>query len=384
MASIAKRPNGKWRARYRDDTGREHSRHFPRKVDAQRWLDSVTADVVTGRYIDPNAGKTTFATFADGWLASQTTDPSTREATEVRLRVHLLPTFGAMELRAIRPSTVQAWLRGRSETCSPRYVRTQLATLSAIMTAAVDDGLIVRNPCASSSVRPPSLPSNRVEPWSREQVAEVVAAHPDRFRAVPLVAAACGLRQGEVFGLRVEDVDFLRRRVLVRQQVKLVGNRQLFGPPKGGREREVPLPDVLALALSEHLRERPARQVTLPWREPGGEDRAAMLVFTSRESNALDRNYYNRHVWKPSLIAAGAEPSRANGMHALRHHYASVLLDGGVSIRAVADYLGHADPGFTLRTYAHLMPQAEDRARTVVDASLGPRADSVRTGEVTP
>ena len=65
-------------------------------------------------------------------------------------------------------------------------------------------------------------------------------------------------------------------------------------------------------------------------------------------------------------------------MHALRHHYASVLLDGGVSIRAVAEYLGHADPGFTLRTYAHLMRNREDRARAVVDASLGPRAESVR------
>lgn len=384
MASIAKRPNGKWRARYRDDAGREHARHFPRKVDAQRWLDEVTADVVTGRYVDPRAGRTTFASFVDGWLAAQTTDASTREAVEVRVRVHLLPTFGPMELRAIRPSTVQAWLRGRSEACSPRYVRTQLATLSAVMSAAVEDGLIHRNPCASSSVRPPSLPSNRVEPWSREQVAAVIGAHPDRFRAVPLVAAACGLRQGEVFGLRVEDVDFLRRRVLVRQQVKLVRGRPMFGPPKGGREREVPLPDVLAVALAEHLRERPAREVTLPWRELDGEHRTAALVFSTRESTALERNYYNRHVWKPSLVAAGVEPIRSNGMHALRHHYASVLLDGGVSIRAVADYLGHADPGFTLRTYAHLMPQAEDRARTVVDASLGPRADSARTEGVAP
>lgn len=53
------------------------------------------------------------------------------------------------------------------------------------------------------------------------------------------------------------------------------------------------------------------------------------------------------------------DTKRSNGMHALRHHYASVLLDGGVSIRAVADYLGHADPGFTLRTYAHLVPNSE-------------------------
>jgi integrase len=68
-------------------------------------------------------------------------------------------------------------------------------------------------------------------------------------------------------------------------------------------------------------------------------------------------------------------------MHALRHHFASVLLDGGVSIRAVAEYLGHHDPGFTLRTYAHLMPDSEDRVRTAIDEAHAP-ADSVRTAEV--
>jgi integrase len=73
---------------------------------------------------------------------------------------------------------------------------------------------------------------------------------------------------------------------------------------------------------------------------------------------------------KPALEAVGVEPRRENGMHALRHYYASTRLEGGVSIRALADYLGHSDPGFTLRVYAHLMPESEERARTVVDTSL--------------
>jgi hypothetical protein len=59
--NIAKRANGKWRARYRDDSGKEHSRHFDRKVDAQQWLDGVTSAVVTGTYADPKAGRITFA-----------------------------------------------------------------------------------------------------------------------------------------------------------------------------------------------------------------------------------------------------------------------------------------------------------------------------------
>jgi len=109
--------------------------------------------------------------------------------------------------------------------------------------------------------------------------------------------------------------------------------------------------------LAEHLRRHPAE--------------ADGLVFTSREHKPPNRNYFNSHVWRPALLAADVEPCRANGMHALRHFYASVLIDAGESVKAVAEYLGHADPGFTLRVYAHLFPSSEDRARHAVDRMLG-------------
>jgi hypothetical protein len=71
MASIAKRPDGQHRARYRDEAGTEHARHFDRKVDAQRWLDQVTAAVVTGQYVDPKAGSITFTDFYRQWSGRQ-------------------------------------------------------------------------------------------------------------------------------------------------------------------------------------------------------------------------------------------------------------------------------------------------------------------------
>jgi integrase len=219
--------------------------------------------------------------------------------------------------------------------------------------------LVEVGPSAQSGAGP-------IVPWTADQVAAVVAAHPLRYRAVPVAAAGCGLRQGEVFGLRVENVDFLRRRVLVRQQVKLLAGHPVLAPPKGGKTREVPLPEAVALALAERLREFPA----------GGDG----LVFTSRERKPLARTYYNPHIWKPALEAAGIAPTRENGMHALRHFYASVLLDGGESIRTLAEYLGHTDPGFTLRVYTHLIPASEDRARAAIDRVLGGlSADSSRT-----
>lgn len=283
MASVQKRPNGKWRARYRDPAGREHARHFDRKRDAQQWLDAVAGDLVRGVHVDPRAGQRTFGSFAGEWLAAQTFDVSTREAVESRLRVHVLPTFGPMRLAAIRPSTVQAWVKGRADQLAASTVRVLLANLSAILGAAVEDGLLVRNPCSSRSVRAPSEERERIVPWSTERVQAVIDAHPDRWRAAPIVAAGCGLRQGEVFGLTVENVQFLRRSMRVAQQVKIVGGRPVFALPKGGKVREVPLASSVATELAEHLRQHPAVEVTLPWGSPNGEPVTSELVFVTRQ-----------------------------------------------------------------------------------------------------
>ncbi|MFI7404828.1 tyrosine-type recombinase/integrase [Streptomyces sp. NPDC049541] len=93
----------------------------------------------------------------------------------------------------------------------------------------------------------------------------------------------------------------------------------------------------------------------------------ASLLFTGSAGLALDRNRFNDRVWRPTLRAADVETGRDNGMHALRHFYASVLLDAGESIKALSEYLGHHDPGFTLRTYTHLMPSSEARTKAAVD-----------------
>jgi integrase len=295
-----------------------------------------------------------------------TFDESTREAIASRLHAHILPTFGPIQLRQIKPSSVQAWLRGRQQECAPRYVKVMLANLSSILGAAVEDGLIAKNACRSSAVSKVKIDQRKIVPWSLERVEAVIAAHPERYRAVPIVAAGAGLRQGEVFGLRVEDVDFLKRKLHVRQQVKLLNGRPTIAPPKRGKTREVPLADVVAVALAERIRAYP----------PDDDG----LIFTSRERKPLTRTYYNPHIWKPALVAADVEPTRANGMHALRHYFASVILDAGESIRALADYLGHSDPGFTLRTYTHMMPTSEDRARRAVDDVLG--SESIGKREV--
>lgn len=230
-------------------------------------------------------------------------------------------------------------MRSRQTEVAPSYCRLLLSNLSTILSAAVEDGTIASNPCAVSSVKAPRVDRRRVVSWTVETVHAVIEGHPDEFRAVPVLGAGCGLRQGETFGLNVDGVDFLRRVVHVRQQLRLVGNQVVLAPPKGGREREVPLPDVVAMAVAEHVQGFGTATVEIPWREPGGEMRNVELMFTNRDRGPLTRAYFTHNAWKPTLQRAGLERSRENGMHALRHHYASVLLENGVSNRAGSEYL---------------------------------------------
>jgi integrase len=132
----------------------------------------------------------------------------------------------------------------------------------------------------------------------------------------------------------------------------------------------VPLPESVKEDLAAYLTRFPARSVLLPWSTVGGEQYEVSLVLSTREKSALNRNYFNTYVWKKALRAVGVPDTRENGCHALRHFYASTLLDAGESIKALSEYLGHADPGFTLRTYTHFMPASDERTRRAVDAVL--------------
>ena len=136
------------------------------------------------------------------------------------------------------------------------------------MNAAVDDQLIGRNPLKAQSVKVPKQPPSRAEPWTTGSGQGGRAGLSARWQAVADCGAGLGLRQREIFGLAVDDMDFLRRKVHVRRQVKRVGNRAWFALPKGSKERTVPLAQHVAVALAQHIEQHPAAEVTLPWNEP--------------------------------------------------------------------------------------------------------------------
>lgn len=357
-----------YRVRWREPDGRARAKTFPRKVDANRFAATISADIVRGQYFDPDAGKISFEDYATKWLAAQTFDEGTHEAVELRLRLHAYPVLGPKLLSDIKPSTIQTWLRGLSGLAST-YRQVIFANVSTVFTAAVDDSLIQKNPCKAPSVRKPKPEPRKMTPWSSKQVALVRDALPDRYQLVTHLGAGLGLRQGEIFGLSPDDIDLDKGEIEIVRQVKLRGgNKQLFGLPKGRKTRRVPLPDSVLDAINEHMTHYPPRKVTLPWDRLDGPERTFALLLTTRERGALNRNYFNTHLWRPALEAAGIEVTRENGTHALRHFYASTLLDAGESIKALSEYLGHADPGFTLRTYTHLMPTSTERTRKAIDS----------------
>ncbi|GGZ78770.1 tyrosine-type recombinase/integrase [Streptomyces rubiginosohelvolus] len=373
----------RYRARYIGPDGTEKSKSFPDKQKrlAEAWLTQLAADMARGQYIDPSEGRVTFQQFATTWLGSQTTDVSTITAMELRLRLHAFPHIGARSMSAFQPGHIRTWARAMKDSgIASSYQRVIFANVSSVFAAAVDDGIIARNPCRAGSVKAPKLDARKLKPWTHDRVRTVRSALPPQYATTVDIGAGCGLRQGEVFGLAVDEVDFLGGVVHVVRQVKMVGPHLVFAPPKGGKLRDVPLADSVAHALAEHITRRPPAEVTLPWKTPDGPPVTATLLFYSRERKALNRNYFNMYLWKPALVAAGVIPervpgerftkSREHGMHALRHYYASVLLDAGENIKALAEYLGHADPGFTLRTYTHLMPNSQVRAQQAIDSAF--------------
>jgi integrase len=143
----------------------------------------------------------------------------------------------------------------------------------------------------------------------------------------------------------------------------------------GGKKRRVPLSSGAFAALRAHARAFPSAEVTLPWSEADGKPVTVQLLVTADGGRMYTGDLFSKVVWQGAFRTAGLEyRTRADGMHALRHFYASTLLAQGVSIKELAEYLGHGDPGFTLRTYTHLVPYSYERARMAIDGVFGPKS----------
>lgn len=353
MASIRKRGNA-WRARYRDDANREHARHFRTRADAQRWLDEVTAAQMTGAYVDPRAGRITLADYFETWSRSQIWAESTRRS---KVSIMRSVTFADVPLAALRRSHLQAWVHKMvADGIAPTTIRTRVAAVRGVLHAAVADRVIATDP--ADGLRTPAVPRERAVLPTAAQVGDLLEHGGDWSAAIALAAFA-GLRLGEIAGLQVGDVDFLRGVLHVRRQAQWAKGQRVavINRPKYGSVRDVFVPSGLGELLAAHIAEhRP------------GDDPGRWLLVGGPLTPARMQKEWNR-------TAEAAKVPKRDGqwaftLHDLRHFYASGLIAAGCDVVTVQRALGHEKATTTLNTYAHLWPTAEDRTRAAAAGML--------------
>jgi len=185
------------------------------------------------------------------------------------------------------------------------------------------------------------------------------------------LAAGCGWRGGEIFGLERDGVDFDEREVHVRHQLTVISGRQPhLAPPKTKASlRTNELPVIVADALRWHLAEFLVRPEKIEDEtDPRNRTtRLAHLLFTRGDGRPIHRADWS-HIWRPAVQAAGLPDGY--GLRDLRHYFAKVLIFGGANVKSVQLAMGHTTPTITLNTYVGFWPDAIDQTRTLVDSAL--------------
>jgi integrase len=358
MASIAKRPDGRWRARYRDASGKEYARHFKRKVDAQRWLDSVTVAIETGAYVTPRAGNVTVGEWSERWLMTKVDlKETTRVTYEQLLRKHVLPTWERAKLSEVNHVDVAAWVaRLSAQGLSASTVRQTHRVLSLILGLAVSASRIARNPCAGV---PLPRAARRTQRFLTPDQVEAIADGAGEYALAVRFLAYTGVRFGEMAALKVRNLDLLRRRAAIVEAMAEVRGRAVFSTPKTHQSRTVAFSRRLADELGSWIASK----------DPDD------FVFTAPNGGVLRNRNFRRNVFDAAARSAGLDGLTP---HELRHTAASLAIASGANVKVVQQMLGHKSATMTLDLYGHLFDDQLDAVAEAMD-SFRPRADRPRT-----
>lgn len=338
----------RWQARWQE-AGREKAKVFTTKEAAEQHLAMVE---VHGPF-KPRS-RITFGEYATTWRKSQLHHRSrTAESTEAIFRKMLEPQLGRLPLVEVTRTDVQNAVIEWQTAYSPGRVHIAYGYVSTIYKSAILDQLLTTTPCRKISL--PEAEHQRIVPLTVDQVSAIRLSMPEHWRSAVTVGAASGLRISELGGLtrdRIHDHAI----VVDRQLIKMTKNGPVFGPTKSkAGNRTVPIGDVPWRALEEQLARQP--------------NNAHGFVWTGRQGGPLTRGRASE-AWRTATEDMSGLRNRT-GWHDLRHFHASLLIADGLSPRAVADRLGHADVAETLRTYAHLWPSDQQRATRAIDQALG-------------
>ena len=372
MAHIQnKRGEGRgWVARYRTPDGRERSKTFPRKVDAERFLNQVEVDKARGRWVDPRLGRVTLAEWHEDFLATTgNLRASTRARDESYTKNHVLPRFGSTPIAAIDHLAVRTWVAELSATGkAPATVHKIFQNLSKPLAAAVDAGLISHNPC--ERVPLPKIERAEQRFLAPIEVATLTEKIDPRYSALIVTAAYSGLRIGELLGLKRSRVDLLQRRLTVVETLSEVKGKLITSPPKTRAGfRSVPIPRLVADALNDHV---VAERIDSP----------DAYLFTSPHGGPIRLSQFRSRFWQPAVERAELTPLR---IHDLRHTAVALWIAAGASPREIASRAGHSSVVTVLDRYGHLLPGSEDHVNDALDLLAEQANQATGTdGSVTP
>jgi len=379
VASIEKRDTSqgvRYDVRYRDPSGKQRKRSFKRLDDARKFDRTVEADVLRGDWTDPRDARVTFGDWWERWWATTVNlRPSTRARDLGYGRSHVLPRFGPIPLGDIDHTMVATWIADLAASgMAPATVVKTAQILGKTLRGAVDADMIRTNPAAR--VKLPRIERQEMLFLTPPQVAALADAIDPRYRAFVLTGAYCGLRLGELAGLRANRVDLLRRRIEVAETLVEVSGTHHIGPPKtrAGR-RSVPVPKVVAEALQAHL-----------------DTVSGVTVFPAPDGGLLRASTFRARIWTPACVATGVgeltKTERGRGhyvglrIHDLRHTAVALWIAAGASPNEIARRAGHSSVVTVLDRYGHLLPDHEDAVTDALDVMA--QAVMGQTGTVIP
>ncbi|WP_167443976.1 tyrosine-type recombinase/integrase [Brevibacterium iodinum] len=335
------------------------------KADAQKFLHSVETEIARGSYIAAERGAVDVPTWVQRHLDSRADlGVTTRNRTQNIIDVHIKPKWASVALSDVEHADVAAWAKQLLGTLSVRSVKKIVNVLSAAYDSAVRDRRVHSNPCRGLKF-PKATPKSKIF-LSAEQVEDLAGATPDDRQAlIVYVLAYCGLRWGELAGLRVQDFDPLRRRLNIEQTIVDDGGKSFVKPPKDHEIRSVPVPKFLVEKIAAYIA------------TAGMTD----LIFTSPRGGPL-RNRNERGRWFNQAVDAIGVPELTP--HGLRHTAASMAISARASVLSVQRMLGHSSATVTLDVYSSLFEDDLDEVADRLDrarAETGLR-DSYATGSV--
>lgn len=369
-----------WQYRWRDPAGDQRKRNFKRKSEAEAFQLTTEISIRDNTYVDPKKGKQTFRDFADAWHDGLIASHNYRVATKGTLQLHVYPVLGAKQMSTIQDEDIKALIMSMLEGgLRPSTIRTHMTLVRGIFKAAAQKRVISGNPC--TGVKLPKGPP--VKMWLLEpvQVAALIANIDPRYRALIALGAATGGRQGELFGLRMADVNWTDGEsptVHFEQQLQMERGRGIVSRPlKSYEDRIIPVPPEMIDMLARHMKDFPPG--------PGG------YLFTRPQGGLMNARVFQAWPWERARRAAAEEFAVAANalagteaiqntvrsqhletvtMHQLRDYYASMLIYKRRPISEVSALLGHANQSTTLKYYSHLMADQEGKTREIVGENL--------------